>query len=335
MLLTLVLLLVVAGLLGALLLRNSSATGNSILAARVGRFGLTTTTDTITVSSPAQKEQNAIARSMERTVGNSFFGQGIARDLERADLKMTSGEFLTLNLISLLVGTLVGSLLLDGPISAFLLGALGSFQVRVLAALAGAGLGLIAPRLYLWRRIRKRSQAFVEQLADMAQMMANSMRAGFSVLQSMELVARDAPEPASHEFARVVSEVKLGLPLDVALEHLLERMPSEDLGLMVVAINVQRQIGGNLAEILSVIAHTVRERVRFQREVRTLTAQARYSSYVITALPIGVALIINLIAPSYEGYLYRDPVGHILIGTALLMVSLGFFLLRKIANIEI
>jgi tight adherence protein B len=161
------------------------------------------------------------------------------------------------------------------------------------------------------------------------------MRAGFSIIQSMEMVANEGPSPAAQEFERVITEVKLGLPLDQALDHLLARMPSEDLGLAVVAINVQRQVGGNLAEILMVIAKTVRERVRFQRDLRALTAQARYSSYIITGLPVAVAFVINLMDRPYESFLYTNPLGHVMIGAAVIMLGLGFFFLNRIANIEV
>ncbi len=238
--------------------------------------------------------------------------------LERADLKTTAGEYLTMCLAAFLIACLVGLVL------------------RGILGLLGLGvIGLAAPWVYLWRRAKKRRRAFIEQLADMCQMMGNSMRAGFSIIQSMELVGHEASKPACDEFERVVTEIKLGLPVDQALDHLLQRIASEDLELMVVAINVQRQIGGNLSEILAVISNTIRERVRFERDLRALTAQARYSSYIITALPIGVGVVINLMDREYESYLYTATLGHIMIGIALTMVAVGFFFLNKIANIEV
>jgi tight adherence protein B len=219
---------------------------------------------------------------------------------------------------------------------AVILGAgIGLLVFSTLGFLAGVLLGVVAPFFYLARRSKKRRNKFLEQLADMAQMMGNSMRAGFSIIQSMEMVANEGPSPAAQEFERVITEVKLGLPLDQALDHLLARMPSEDLGLAVVAINVQRQVGGNLAEILMVIAKTVRERVRFQRDLRALTAQARYSSYIITGLPVAVAFVINLMDRPYESFLYTNPLGHVMIGAAVIMLGLGFFFLNRIANIEV
>jgi tight adherence protein B len=231
---------------------------------------------------------------------------------------MTPSEFVSFALAGFVVAMLIGLLIR---------GALGLFVLGVAA--------LIAPWFYLNHRAKRRRKQFMEQLADMAQMMGNSMRAGFSIIQSMELVGNEGPSPAKEEFERVVTEVKLGLPLDTALEHLYKRQPSEDLELMIVAVNVQRQIGGNLSEILAVISQTIRERVRFQRDLKALTAQARYSSYIITALPVCVALIINWMDEPYESFLYTTTLGYIMLGVALCMLGLGFFFLNKIANIEV
>ncbi|GAC1462103.1 MAG: hypothetical protein PVSMB1_12760 [Gemmatimonadaceae bacterium] len=112
-------------------------------------------------------------------------------------------------------------------------------------------------------------------------------------------------------------------------------MPGEDIELMVVAINVQRQIGGNLSEILAVISKVIRERVRFERDLRTLTAQARLSSYIITALPVFVAVVINFMDAPYESYLYTSTVGHLMLFGSVCLLGLGFFFLKRIANIEV
>jgi tight adherence protein B len=245
-------------------------------------------------------------------------GRSIATRLERADLRWTPGEYVIMCAAVLCIAMLIGLVVKGTP-----------------GLLVGAVVGKFAPGLYLRRRIARRRAKFMEQLADMAQMMGNSMRAGFSIVQSMEMVASEGPSPAREEFERVVSEVKLGLPLDKALGHMEKRIDSEDLELMVVAINVQRQVGGNLAEILMVIAKTVRERVRFQRDLKALTAQARYSSYIITGLPVAVGVVINIIDHEYESFLYTATLGHFMIGAALCMMGLGFFFLNRIANIEV
>jgi tight adherence protein B len=321
-----VLFLVLAGGGLAYMLRGIGRGNPAALGLRLARYGMgggtaggsAQVSQLIAPTVRQQSEQSGVSRRLERVVGRTRFGAKLAARLDTADIKMTPGEWVAISAAVLVVVMLIG-ILLKGSIG----------------LLAGAVIGIAAPRVYLRRRIKKRQRKFVEQLADMAQMMGNSMRAGFSILQSMELVGSDGPEPASKEFDRVVTEVKLGLPLDAALEHMLLRMPSEDLGLLVVAINVQRQVGGNLAEILMVIAQTVRGRVRFQRDLKTLTAQARYSSYIITGLPVAVAVVINFMDAPYESYLYKSTIGNFMIAGAVIMVAIGFFLLSKIADIEV
>lgn len=294
-----------------------------VLSARLGRYGVLggRTQELVAAVGPRgrqQSEQRAISRSVDNLVGDGRLAQALGARLERADLRWTPGEYATVHMAVFLIACLIGLIVL-GPIG----------------LLPGGAVGAVVPWIWIGKRYDRRKRKFQEQLADMTQMMGNSMRAGFSIIQSMEMVAEEGPSPARDEFERVTTEVKLGLPLDLALDHLLRRMPSEDLELAIVAINVQRQVGGNLAEILMVIAKTVRERVRFARDLKAMTAQARYSSYVITALPIGVAFVINIMDRPYESYLYTATLGHVMIGIAIAMLSLGFFFLRKIANIEV
>jgi len=307
------------------LLRASRGGNMAAVAGRIGRYGIASldspsqnVSDVITPYAKQRGEQSGISRTVDRVVDQRKFGRSIALRLERADLRWTPGEFLVVCLAIIFIAMFIG-LVVKGTIGMLALG-----------LVAG-----IAPWVYLRRRISKRRNKFLEQLADMAQMLGNSMRAGFSIMQSMELVSNEGPSPAKDEFERVTAEVKLGLPLDAALDHMQTRIPSEDLELMVVAINVQRQVGGNLAEILMVISKTVRERIRFARDLRSLTAQARYSSYVITGLPIAVGVVINLIDHSYESWLYTASLGHVFIGAAVCMMSLGYFFLSRIANIQV
>lgn len=320
-----VLLIVVVGLAaGAWYVLQSSRRG-SVIDTRLGRFGLLPGTEVNPqtmpvgdVGGPPRRSSSAVTKQVERLVGRGRLAQAVYERLDRTQIRMTPAEFLTL-CFAILIASMAIGLVLKGIIGMLALGALGA----------------VAPWFYLRRRSIKRRKAFLEQLADMAQMMANSMKAGFSIMQAFELVSNEGPAPACEEFERVVAEVKLGLPLEIALDHLVERIPSEDLELMVVAINVQRQIGGNLAEILMVISTTIRGRVRFQRDVRTLTAQARYSSYIITALPLGVAIVINLLDGPYESMLYTTTLGNFMVGAAVVMLAVGFFFLNRIADIEV
>lgn len=321
--LSLFVIVIALGLVGYLVYQY--VRGGSAIESRMLRFGLAgdaanpETLPTGEIVAPTNRRSNsAVTKSVERFVGRGRVAQAVYERLDRAQLRMTPAEFLTLAFAILVACMAIG------------------LVVKGIWGLVGLGvLGAVAPWFYVRRRTIKRRKAFLEQLADMAQMMANSMKAGFSIMQAFELVATDGPPPASEEFERVVAEVKLGLPLEVALDHIVKRIPSEDLELMVVAINVQRQIGGNLAEILMVISNTIRARVRFARDVRTLTAQARYSSYIITALPIAVAVVINIIDRPYESMLYTTTLGNFMIGAALVMLAVGFFFLNRIADIEV
>lgn len=315
-----VLILIVLGAVVLFLtMRNTGGRNPVTISARLGRFGLAGETE---ASQPVVVQEhtshNAVTQGVDRIVGRGGFGARLTSRLEQADLKMTPGEWISVCGAAFVVALIVG-LLLKGILGMLGLGVLGIF----------------VPQFYLRRRIKKRKKAFTEQLADMAQMMGNSMRAGFSIIQAMELVGNEGPSPSADEFQRVVTEVKLGLPLDTALEHLQDRQPGEDLELMVVAINVQRQVGGNLSEILAVISQTIRERVRFERELKAMTAQARYSSYIITGLPVGVGAVINFMDHEYESYLYTAMMGRIMLGIAICMIGLGFFFLNRIANIEV
>ena len=173
-------------------------------------------------------------------------------------------------------------------------------------------------------------------------LIANSLRAGSSFLQSLEMVTREAQPPISTEFARVVREVSIGLPLEQALNNLTGRVKSSDLDLMATAIAIQYQVGGNLAEILDTIAETIRERVRIKGEIRTLTAQQRLSGYIVGFLPIGLLLFLMVAAPKFINPMFQIPpavfgvpLGVILLIFAGIMMGIGFLIIRRIVNIEV
>jgi tight adherence protein B len=166
-------------------------------------------------------------------------------------------------------------------------------------------------------------------------LLANSLRSGFGIVQSMETVADQLPNPIAAEFHRVTQEIGLGLHYEEALNNMLRRVPSEDLDLMITAINIQGKVGGNLAEILDIIGHTIRERVRIKGEIRVLTAQQMISGYILIALPVLLSLVLYLINETYVGRMFTDPCGWIMIGTGVIMIVTGFLIIRKIVNIEV
>ena len=246
------------------------------------------------------------------------FSTKVQRDLARANLKLRVSEYYYIRVGSALGLGLVLGLLRD-PLS----------------GLVGAILGYFLPRIYVGRRIGGRLGAFNKQLADTITLLSNSLRAGSSFLQSIELVSRETPSPMGEEMGRVVREVNLGLGMEEALANLVRRIRSEDLDLMVTAIGVQQQVGGNLAEILDTIAFTIRERVRIKGDINTLTAQGRMSGYLVAFLPIGIAITLNFINPDFMRPLFTQLLGQILLGVGGVMMTIGFFAIQKIVSIKV
>jgi tight adherence protein B len=251
-------------------------------------------------------------------VQDKRFSSKVQRDLARADLRLRVAEYYYIR-IGLALGLAAVLLLLRDPLS----------------AAVGALLGYFLPRIWVGRRIGSRLNAFNKQLPDTITLLSNSLRAGSSFLQSIELVSRESPAPMGPEMGRVVREVNLGLSMEEALSNLVRRIKSDDLDLMVTAIGVQQQVGGNLAEILDTIAFTIRERVRIKGEIRTLTAQGRYSGYLVAFLPIAIMITLNFINPEFMQPLFTELIGQILLVVGAIMMSIGFFAIQKITNIKV
>ncbi|HET9914768.1 MAG TPA: type II secretion system F family protein, partial [Anaerolineales bacterium] len=193
------------------------------------------------------------------------------------------------------------------------------------------------PRLYVKRQQTVRLNKFNDQLGDMLNLMVNGLRAGYSTMQAMEAVSRELPSPISDEFRRVVQEMQIGIPMERALDNLLRRIPSEDLDFVVTAINVQREVGGNLSEILDTISFTIRERVRIKGEIRVMTAQVRTSATVLSMIPVFLSIALWFISPEYLGYFFsRGPFcGWLAVGTMVGMIVSGYLVMMKIADIEV
>ena len=246
------------------------------------------------------------------------FSTKVQRDLARANLKLRVAEYYYIRIATMLgLGLLLG--VMRDPLS----------------GVVGAFLGYMLPRFYVGRRIGGRLGGFNKQLPDTITLLSNSLRAGSSFLQSIELVSRETPPPMGEEMGRVVREVNLGLGMEEALSNLVRRIRSDDLDLMVTAIGVQQQVGGNLAEILDTIAFTIRERVRIKGEINTLTAQGRMSGYLVAFLPIGIAVTLNFINPSFMQPLFTQLLGQILLGVGGVMMVIGFIAIQKIVNIKV
>ncbi len=264
------------------------------------------------------------------------WGQSLTRSLARADIKMKVGEFILLVAITTFLGGLVGWFLGGGTN----LGGLSPTQVimTIPGMIVGGVIGFLLPILYMRRQQGRRLVRFDNQLADMLSLMVNGLRAGYSTLQAMEAVSRELPSPISDEFRRVVQEMQLGIPMDASLLNLTRRIPSKDLDLVVTAMSVQREVGGNLAEILDTISHTIRERVRVKGEIRVLTSQVMMSGRVLAIMPIGVIVIMYFINRQYMMRFFNPStrmygIPALIIGAGMIMI--GYFLMTKIASIEV
>jgi tight adherence protein B len=280
---------------------------------------------------PAEQQGASPRQALERldkVVSQSKQGGNIQRDLARADVKLTVAEFVLLKLGCALAGAALGYFIgRANPLAAFT------------AALVGAVLFSFIPNIYVSFTAKRRVTSFNNQLGDTITMMANALRGGYSFLQTLDMVAREAPQPVSSEFRRVVQEVGLGRTTEEALNNLMRRMPSDDLDLLITAVNIQMEVGGNLAQILDTIGHTIRERVRIKGEINTLTAQGRISAWVVTGLPIGLAIFISVVNPSYMSPIFTfgmPPQAWCCLPVAsLVMIVMGYFAIMRIMDIDI
>ncbi|MGI8830395.1 MAG: type II secretion system F family protein [Candidatus Limnocylindria bacterium] len=278
------------------------------------------------------ERESSVVAGLSRVIEGQDFSTRLSTDLARADLKMRPAEFLILWAVTPII--FVGAAILIGFV-------FPGFQ-NVVALVGIFLIGTYAPRWYLKRRQSKRLRVFGEQLPGTITLLANSLRAGSSFLQGIELVTREARPPISEEFERVVRDMQLGMALQPALNNLVRRVASEDLELMVTAIQIQSQVGGNLATVLDSIAFTIRERVRIKGEINTLTAMQRYSGYVITLLPVGLAGLLFLISPSYISAMLVSPpealglpLGVIFFIIGLISMAIGYVLIRRIVDIKV
>ncbi len=269
-----------------------------------------------------EAQRSILTEWVSRRVEKTSFGERMRRDLARADVKLKVGEYLALIFILIV---LLGAV-------TWLLGGRNWISFSI-----GAVTGFMLPRLYLRQQQNRRLTKFNDQLSDMLNLMVNGLRAGYSTMQAMEAVSKELPPPISEEFRRVVQEMQFGIPTETALANLLRRIPSDDLDFVITAINVQREVGGNLAEILDTISFTIRERVRIKGEIRVLTAQVRASGTLLAFIPIGLTVILWFLNPDYlksflEGSTWCAVGAGILVT---FLIGMGYFIMMRIADIEV
>jgi tight adherence protein B len=239
--------------------------------------------------------------------------------IDKAGFKVDVKVFLLVVLVFASLGFLLGVLLHRGIIPPIIL----------------MIIFISVPFIYLKIQITKRVFLFTEQLATSLDMMSRSLKAGHSLAMAVQVVGNEMAEPISGLFKSVYEEQAYGLSIREALSHMITRMDTPDLRFFVTAVNIYREIGGNLSEILENLAKTIRERLKIRRQVRVYTAQARLSGYVLATLPIVTAIIFYFMAPDYIGELIEAKLGRMLIAAAIIAQIIGFFVIRRIIDIKI
>jgi tight adherence protein B len=300
----------------------SIAGERSLVDERLGQFG----EDEQTKDAQREAARSLVTDWVNRRVASSSMGDRVARELARADLKFKVAEYYALVFIST-IGLGLIALAINFHWFSFLVGAIAGF---------------FAPRFYVKQQQSARIRRFDDQLGDMLNLVVNGLRAGYSTMQAMEAVSRELPSPISDEFHRVVQEMQIGIPMEKALENLLRRIPSEDLDFVITAINVQREVGGNLSEILDTISFTIRERVRIKGEIRVMTANVRASGTILSLIPVGLALALWFLSPEYIGTFFapndfvpQPACGIIAVAVIIGLIVAGYFVMMKIADIEV
>jgi len=247
------------------------------------------------------------------------FNASLEERLERAGMPVLSGEYITIVVLAAIAGAVFGALVLANI-----------FFVLLVALVAG-----LIPYVWLVRSLRKRQNALNDQLADTLSVLASSLRAGYSFLQALDTVSKEIGEPSAHEFQRVVAEIRLGRPIDDALTAMAERIGSDDLRWAVIAINVQRTVGGNLAEVLDIVSNTVRERAYIRRQVRVLSAEGRISILILTLLPILLLVYQAIVNPEYVKLLFNTTPGLLMLIIGAALMGVGIFWMTRIVKIDV
>lgn len=266
------------------------------------------------IARPFESMASRISERGERK-GNPSLGE----QLLRADLKIRAGEFVMIELALMLLFAALGLL------------RFGFGPQFVTAAVAG----YLLPMRYINYRQRKRLRLFNEQLADTLTLLSSAMKAGYSFPQAIDTVSKNLASPMSDELSRVVREMNVGRSPEQALAATLRRMPSDDFDLIMTAVTIHAQVGGNLSRVFENVSHTIRERVKVKGQIRTLTAQARLSGWIITLLPVALALFMYVITPGYFKPMVNEPLGWAMLVLAAISIFAGNLLIRRTVAIKV
>ncbi len=261
-----------------------------------------------------------------RILGGFGFGPGLATALVRADVPLTVSEFVLIQLAAALVGFLIGVLRIGPALGP----AIGPIAGLALAVVFGA-----IPWVYVQVKQAHRRRMITEQLPDVLTLLVGSLRSGQGLSQAIAVLDQEVPPPAGDEFGRVNRAMELGMSVQDALWDMAQRVGSDDLDLVVTAITVQYEMGGNLAETLETIANTVRDRINLLREIRVLTAQQRYTGYVLALLPLITGILLFIVNPEYMGRLFEPGMVRVLPAGAVLLQIVGYIAMNRIVDIEV
>ena len=243
----------------------------------------------------------------------------LKRMLDQADIHITPSRLVMFSVMAGMLGLLAASVL----------------TISVLVIAVSGLITAMIPFVHVWWKRRQRFNAFLEHLPDALDLMSRGLSAGHAFSESLHMVASEMPEPIATEFRKTYEEQNLGLSLKLALENMTDRMPLLDLKMCVTAVLIQRETGGNLAEILEKVAVTIRERFRIMGDLKTLTTSSRMSAWLLCGLPIFVTFIITAMNPEYMSVLWKDQRGHYLMAVAIFLQITGMLIVRKILNIKI
>ena len=304
-----------------------AAGGSEDFQARLAAYGVTTAgANTLPPSAGFRDSLNRLFQPAADRVGRGNSKKGkpsVAEQLQRADLRLRTSEFLMIQIGSTVLFVLIAIVRFGLPLG-------GLIQTIVFGVI-----GYLVPSFYVRYRINKRLKAFNNQLGDTLTLLSNAIKAGYSFAQAIDTVAKNAVAPIAEEFGRAVREMNLGGSPDEALQNITKRIVSPDFDLVATAYSIHRTVGGNLAEILDNIAYTIRERVRIKGEIATLTAQARASGTLITFLPLVLAAFMYFVTPTYFRPMFENIVGWILLVIGGAMIFVGNLIIRRVVAIEV
>jgi len=328
-----------AGMLSLVLVGGAAALVGAFVFLLVGRPPPTPLVDPVSLAFGAQVKQKKADAKKRRARGDSLTDspmlkraievtadlaerRGILGKIERkmrsGDLPIRPAEAIFFYVAGVVIGT---------PLVLFLF---GPSRIGIVSAL----LVVFGPILFLNKYVKRRVRKFNEQLPDMLIGLASSLRAGRSVGQSLELLSREMPDPIGREIRKIVAETKLGWPLVATLSDASDRIGSNEFTWAVMAMKIQAEVGGNLAELLDQVADTMRERTRFKGEVKALTAEGRASALMLVAMPPLLVLVMRAMNPEYVGILFTSGTGQFILGLSAFMIVVGYFVMIKIISIE-